>query len=194
MEEIIKGWRSTWLLNKSSVSTVTYVQSVCQYVHYLKTNLTQHRLHLTLTKSSPSFSAKSVAWIKKIQWQKKKNNVSAQNSGSEGQENTLWVPSLPQFRAARQHLSFFLLNFVIILLLRRTPNLIWSIISLNIITSWNNSEMKKFRLHSGCFQVVLWIWSSLIMRSAWSTSNSGSLFFLFKILHSRSLRSFIINL
>lgn len=96
--------------------------------------------------------------------------------------------------ARRANISFFLLNFVIILLLRRTPNLTWSIISLNIITSWNNSEMKKFRLHSGCFQVVLWIWSSLIMRSAWSTSNSGSLFFLFKILHSRSLRSFIINL
>ena len=70
------------------------------------------------------------------------------------------------------HEFFFFFNhyFVIILLLRRTPNLTWSIISLNIITSWNNSEMKKFRLHSGCFQVVVWIWSSLTMRSAWSTS------------------------
>ena len=194
MEKIIKGWRSTWLLNKSSFSTVAYVQSVCQYVHYLKTNLTQHRLHLTLTKSSPSFSAKSVAWITKIQWQKKKISMLARRTLGVRGRKILYECLHSCSSARRANISFFLLNFVIILLLRRTPNLTWSIISLNIITSWNNSEMKKFRLHSGCFQVVLWIWSSLIMRSAWSTANSGSLFFLFKILHSRSLRSFIINL
>ena len=170
------------------------MQSVCQYVHYLKTNLTQHRLHLTLTKSSPSFSAKSVAWIKKFSDKKKISMLARRTLGVRGRK-ILYECLHSRSSARRANISFFfLLNFVIILLLRRTPNLMWSIISLNIITSWNNSEIKKFRLYSGCFQVVLWIWSSLIMRSAWSTSNSGGLFFLFKILHSRSLRSFIINL
>ena len=190
----VKGLRNVLIALWGIYSlTLLSVQSVCQYVHYLKANLTQHRLHLTLTKSSPSFSAKSVAWIKKIQWQKKKTMLARRTLGVRGRK-ILYECLHSCSSARRANISFFLLNFFIILLLRRTPNLIWSIISLNMITSWNNSEMKKFRLHSGCFQVVLWIWSSLIMRSAWSTSNSGSLFFLFKILHSRSLRSFIINL